>query len=68
MLDPMFFKPFDGVNVGETEEGTSWRFKRRVELRNEGGGRWILEEDVYGFADLNMHIESGKDVMDSPIS
>lgn len=52
MLDPVFIEPFDGVHVGEAEEGACRRLEVRVELFDDRCGGWVGKEDVHGLANL----------------
>ena len=52
VLDPMFVEPFDGVDVGEAEEGACRRLEVWVELLDDRCGGWVGKEDIHCLANL----------------
>jgi hypothetical protein len=53
VLDPVFVEPFNGVNVGEAEEGACRRLEVWVKLLDDRCGGWVGKEDVHGLANLS---------------
>jgi hypothetical protein len=52
VLNAMLVKPFNGINIGESQEWPRGFLKLGVKLSDKGSGGRVAEEYVYGFADL----------------
>jgi hypothetical protein len=64
VLDTVVVEPFDGVNVGQAQEGSSGGLEVGVELLDEGTGGLIFQEAVNGFADLWVMFRLLSDTLD----